>query len=61
MTKLSYTYAEAAESVGTSETAIKDAVRNNEMVAYRLSPRRPVITAGELLRWIESKPTEAGR
>lgn len=56
--KLTYNYAEAVEATGLALTTIKTAIRDNELVAYYVTPRRPVIEASELMRWIKSKRTE---
>jgi hypothetical protein len=55
MSKLAYTYAEAAEATGYSQDVIQRAVSAADMVASYANSK-PVITARELERWVESLP-----
>ena len=60
MTKLAYTYQEAAEATGISVEEIKKAVRRGDLIpSYPTT--RPVIRAVELERWLESMPAEPVR
>jgi hypothetical protein len=56
--KVAYDTQEAAVAVGLSPSSIQSAVRRNELVA-RYFGNKPVFTAAELLRWVESLPDEA--
>jgi hypothetical protein len=56
--KIAYTYEEAAQAVGYSKRTIQLAVDRGDLIA-RYANAKPVIAASELLRWIESLPTEA--
>jgi len=57
MAKLAYSITEAAMAAGVSVTRIKEALRDGEMAAKRVSPRKRVVEVAELARWLESLPT----
>lgn len=60
MTKLAYTFEEAGQATGYSETTIKDAVRRGD-IAPSYANTKPVILAAELQRWLEALPAEPRR
>ena len=60
MSKLAFSFEEAAAATGYSIDTIRRAVRNNELVA-RYANTKPVITVAELSEWLESLSTEPKR
>ncbi len=57
MEKLAYSVAEAAEALGIGQTAIRDAIRDNRLVA-RYSGTKILLPTPELERWRDSLPTD---
>lgn len=57
MSKIAYTYTEASEEVGLSDSTLRRAVANGD-----LSPRfygsAPIFLHEELLDWVNSLPSE---
>lgn len=63
MTKLSYSYEEAAEATGFSISVIKQAAQDGFLVR-RYGGRghsKPVIPASSLQSWLDSLPDEKGQ
>lgn len=60
MSKLAFSFEEAAEATGYSIDTIRRAVRNSELTA-RYANSKPVILAGELNEWLSALPAEAPR
>lgn len=56
--RLAYPLPEAAEQVGYSDEILRLAIRRGELDASYGTTRKPVIRATELLRWLDSLPTE---
>jgi excisionase family DNA binding protein len=56
--KLAYSYEEAAAALGISAKVLRNAVRDNELVATYVTTRKPVFRAADLEQWLDSKPTE---
>lgn len=57
MAKLAYSVTEAAEAMGVSASLIRQAIKDNELVA-RYAKTKTVVAAPELERWRDSLPTE---
>lgn len=58
MTKVAYSYVEAADAVGLSERTIRLPVADGEAVAHYRHGQTPRIKAADLEAWVESWPTE---
>jgi hypothetical protein len=56
--RLSYSPREAAAVTGIPVGVIQKAYLSGDLVAYRRSPRRPVIFHDDLIAWIKAAPTE---
>lgn len=58
--KLAYDIAGAAEATSYSQTTIREAIKNGELVArYRNS--KPVVLAEDLDEWLKDAPTQPRR
>ncbi|MEU3847154.1 hypothetical protein AB0E44_09175 [Micrococcus terreus] len=57
MSKLAYSLEEAEEATGYSQRTLRRAIADSHLVA-RYANSKPVITADELRRWLDSLPTE---
>ncbi|GEM_PF-3220783 len=62
LTRVSYTLSEAALATGISESTIRQAVYDGELIAHYVGEKasKPVFRAVELDAWIASLPTERG-
>lgn len=57
MIPVSYTLTGAVEACGLSETTLRDAIEEGDLVAH-YKGRRPVILRRDLEEWVESLPTQ---
>lgn len=58
MTKLAFTFEEAAEATGYSVRTLKRQVADGNLTA-RYANTKPVILASELNEWLQALPAEA--
>lgn len=58
--KIAYTLKEAAEAAGVSESTLRRAIANNDLIAH-YPTTKAVIKRDELEAWIDSTPTESPR
>lgn len=54
---ISYNLPEAAHAVGVGETKIRDAIKAGNLTSHYVDSRQ-VVTAADLIEWVESLPTE---
>jgi len=60
MTKIAYNLKEAAVAAGVSESTLRRAISNNDLIAH-YPTSKPVIKVDELNAWIDNTPTESPR
>lgn len=60
MSKISYTIAEAAESVGLSERSLRDAIKDSK-IAVRYFNTKAIIRREDLESYIDQLPSESPR
>lgn len=53
-----YTLQEFADEFGMSLSSVNNLIHRHELVRTYLLPGKPVITEGELERWLRTRPTE---
>lgn len=58
MSKLAYTYEEAAQAIGVSVQSLRRAVDRHDLLV-RYVGSKPVIPAEDLKAWFDTLPTEA--
>lgn len=59
MSKLAYTYEEAAEETGLTVGVLRAAVKSSDLIAATASERNPIILHKELERYLENLPPVA--
>lgn len=59
MSKLAYTYDEAAELVGYSSKVLRTAAAEGTLIVKYGTQTKPVIRHADLEAWLEALPTEA--
>lgn len=54
--RISYTIDEAAAAIGVSSAFLRRAIKAGALPVHYVSPRKPLVKADDLLRWIEEAP-----